>query len=1143
MACTSSGSQCGTVPNTSFAGPGIEKFTYTAIVDFAKAPYNKYGGSSCSTVRFDLGTCCRNAGITSGSANTSSYNYASLDLSNGKGNSSPQYTLDPQFRISVNQAWRFNLGAMDTIDNDSISYVIGAPLKSYGNPENYKLSTPVKVYYPGNVKYPYSNAYADPPIGLSLDPVTGNWVCTPTDRGEVSPIIVEVNEWGRDSSGNRIIIGKTRREFIASTAIMLNNTPSFIGLRDYNICEGDSVCFSLSTKDDVKVPPPPTKRPDPDTTTLQWINGFEQASFTFDPDTSIFQSGKFCWETKKGDTRSNPYFFAFEVSDDNCNGPQKTQTMISVRVNPRSYGSSKVTPLSCGKYALEGNWDSTSPKPLRYAWTVYDLKTGKVDSSRKQSRFISSGTVQSNARIDTLDIRQDGAHIIELTLINSSGCGTTYRDTVYVSSRLEVSLSNARDTFQCQGVGLTINPDVKHGGASLSYVWSTGTNASSIQINMSDSIAWLPVRLDLSDASGCKAWDSIVIFKRSLPNLIIAQKVMSCVGDSVLLVAHGESPVWTNPLDTATGPQKQAASLNYEWVLNGKTVGTDSLYKTSDFGNYLITVKDSLGCAAQDTLDYSRYHLVMPLDTQVCYNSEDVNLTRYEDSLTRGGNWSCPAAPKVVNDSVFDVSETWDGTAVPQTFEIYYTYNAPGGNCSVVDSFEIEVNPLPRVELRDGHFCQDKDQINVKDDKIIAIPGGGSLALGRQAWSCVDCGSYDEAKLIDDLGSGLPGAPQNYVLNINDQVIPLGSKKFVYIDVAMRFRNVFGCFNWDTSRIYVHKEVEIEKSRLTVHSSTQPYALCETDNAITLKANIGGGQWTADQTQVIDRDTLRMSMANANDAFYIHYDLPGCNSKDSVQVVVHPKHIIHGPRDTALTAFQDPTTINLKATYKNAAGINWLALTGGSFDNIKHGDVNFTMPGDQDTIRRFHIVLFTDVASDNVCPHVEENLSISLHPTPCTDIMLTYDISGKILRAESSNPNLEKYNWRLGNKTSVNRNPVFDVSDYPGNVALIELLAENGLEDTCTARKWINLKTGSVEAIDLSTLVYPNPVKHGFFIGLPQEDGAQVVVLDMHGRILLDQEVRNRYVNCTALQPGQYLYKIIQGDQFYMGRFVKLNDN
>jgi hypothetical protein len=330
-----------------------------------------------------------------------------------------------------------------------------------------------------------------------------------------------------------------------------------------------------------------------------------------------------------------------------------------------------------------------------------------------------------------------------------------------------------------------------------------------------------------------------------------------------------------------------------------------------------------------------------------------------------------------------------------------------------------------------------------------------------------------------------------------------------------------------------------------LHSPDEPYKLCESDTGIFLGSNVNDGTWWAKEPGVVTGNRYYPNKAKPNNYYFLYYTntFKGCNSSDSVLVMTHPMHILNAPNDTSVTAFQDPTVINLKASQKNGGGINWLSLVGGTLDLNTGNKVSLTMPGGNDTVRRFIVLLFTDETTNNVCPFVDDNVQIFLHPTPCTDIVLKYDITGKILRAEPSNPNLEKFSWTFGSKSSVEKNPVFDVSDYPGNVALIELHAENGLGDTCTSRKWINLNNGSIEDLDKPLFAYPNPVEGGFFVDLPKGSVWSLVIVDMQGRKVLEQKMETNYVDCSSLLPGQYTYKVRLNNRLHEGRFVKLKNN
>ena len=71
---------------------------------------------------------------------------------------------------------------------------------------------PFTVYDPrpnGGAPIPGGN----PPIGLYLDPLTGDIVLTPTNCSEVTVAVIEITEWRKNAKGKYEVIGKTRRGY------------------------------------------------------------------------------------------------------------------------------------------------------------------------------------------------------------------------------------------------------------------------------------------------------------------------------------------------------------------------------------------------------------------------------------------------------------------------------------------------------------------------------------------------------------------------------------------------------------------------------------------------------------------------------------------------------------------------------------------------------------------------------------------------------------------------------------------------------------------------------------------------------------------------------------------------------------------
>jgi hypothetical protein len=715
-----------------------------------------------------------------------------------------------------------------------------------------------------------------------------------------------------------------------------------------------------------------------------------------------------------------------------------------------------------------------------------------------------------------------------------------------------------------------------------------------------------------------------------------------------LFIANGDLAAWNDPRDINSPGVSQGSVLSYEWYFNNKLVGTDTQHMAMNVGLYEVYAIDSLGCSADTTVRFIGTSVVMPLDKDICTDDGTIDLRKEEFSGHSGGDWYCPKYPGIIRDKRYFETDSVSSLG-SFVYELYYDYVFPPTGCTITDSFTIRVNLLPVVRLQDGYFCQNKNVVNFTEDKIILQPGGGSLQLGRQTWKCVDCGTYDETKIIEDLGTGLPGAKQIFVANIDANTMPLGTKTTDSITLELVFTDAFGCVNRDTSTLTIDKVPKItftqlgefcwdegmvnlktassvlpangywkaidstgyapaadlnqalksdtlsydnlntfnstrpaegssltyimryyhdasgcpnwrdttltihglpvpviDRNDLMLHSVGEPFKFCELDDAINLTANYAGGMWTSGQPSTLNgAEFTPANVSTYNQPFYLQYnytDLNGCQGKDSVRVEIHEQHFLTTSNDTALTGFDDPTTVNLKATYKNAAGLLWLPLAGGSIDDPKATDVTFSMQGKQDTTRIYFVYVATEESLSNVCPFTGHTIKVRLHPTPCTDIIVNYDLTGKKVDLAPSNENLKSYKWKMSSLTSTDIKPNLDVSGLTNEVVSIFLVATNELGDTCLVEKALNLKTGSVNDLVSTISYFPNPVVDGFTLVLPEDVGignAQITIYDQSGAMVQQKQLKSSYVDCLELITGMYSFELVVDNQRYIGRFLK----
>jgi len=319
-----------------------------------------------------------------------------------------------------------------------------------------------------------------------------------------------------------------------------------------------------------------------------------------------------------------------------------------------------------------------------------------------------------------------------------------------------------------------------------------------------------------------KVVDSIGCFATDTMNLFVNDTVVADAGADQTLCWNDYLELIGKTLDTA-GNDKTGS---FRWTditdpnnpvdYGGNDTLAYNIQQTTEFDLLLTVTEDTTTCFDNDTVVVTVNPLPivnMPSDMAICFDAGVINLRTLEDQNAKGGVWSCRTKTSMIDqgyifqtDKAFEESDSSSSVA----YDIMYQYVDPSTGCIREDSFEIKVNPLPEVVLRPGYFCQDKEVIDVVDDRIFSRPGGAQLNLGRQAWKCIDCGTYNESNIIVDEGTGTPGAPQDYKIYINENVMPLGTKQQDSIVIEFEFRNVFGCFNRDTGTILVTKVPKIE---------------------------------------------------------------------------------------------------------------------------------------------------------------------------------------------------------------------------------------------------------------------------------------------------------------------------------------------
>lgn len=237
------------------------------------------------------------------------------------------------------------------------------------------------------------------------------------------------------------------------------------------------------------------------------------------------------------------------------------------------------------------------------------------------------------------------------------------------------SVNLGSDTGYCANSSLSLS--VPSGWSS--YLWDGGSTTNSTTVSTADSTFWVQVK----DARGCAASDTIIISEYPEPQIMLAGVTGMCDGVPVTLVANND------PL------------LTYLW----SDGSIDSTLVVTVAGNYNVTVTNALGCSN------TGFTFVQVGTTPVAQISVD---TAY---YCAGSSVTVTAAG---SGNLYTWSNGTNGNTVqinsPGIFMV--TVSSPQGCTAYDTAFAVE-SPIPNVVLSDTAlvFC-DNDLGNVSVNSI-----------------------------------------------------------------------------------------------------------------------------------------------------------------------------------------------------------------------------------------------------------------------------------------------------------------------------------------------------------------------------------------------------------------------------------------
>ena len=710
------------------SNPGYERHTFIDTVDLNLSPYDSIVKAGLCLVKFAVHQNLRDTLSSTIQKNNMFYLDAELNIClNFTQIHSPIFSFDPKFNVVCNQSMTYCPGPMDTLDQDSMSFSLDAPLVDWNQTVNYvsnfNQSIPMTPFCPPNPGVINCKALpnAKPPRGFYFDQEVCEIALTPTKCDEIAPVKIKITEW-RKSNNTWIKIGYVTREMNVSVK-QHNNDPSIVFSNNkYSICKNNILCFNVQSYDY-----PYGSQTTGDSTQMIWNHGIQGATCKIIDPKAREKQMQFCWTPKK----AGKQLFAVMAYDQLCN-LQFNSKGFYVNVKPIAENKRRFQYSNCKTLEMESFPSDTVNQLLSnysYSFTVFP-----ADS-------LSKILLNSNLKKAQFKIPYTGYFVIKHTLNNNGiNCPVTYWDTLYLVKN-EIKIPKKQLACLNDLLYFNVFHQTKH---PIKYQWEyplgikkSDDTGSSFVTNLSQK--QIKIALFVTDKNTCTYRDTFEINARGSFDLN-RKSGNVCIG---------------LPYNFSALNIKGSSPFIYDWHLNNKRVNTiDSSISQSfkQFSTLVLKLSDSTYCSFSDTLKINP--ISPPTFTlendSACLNSNIKiipQVARYPEILIY--DWTLDGGLLSKHDTFanFNVSKT-------------HILNLSLRNaiaCNAQKSIQIFANPLPAFNIIGNTNFNQYEFVQLDLDKNFASYLWSNGASGRQnnfwASSLGGPGNYTIwCKVKDNLG-------------------------------------------------------------------------------------------------------------------------------------------------------------------------------------------------------------------------------------------------------------------------------------------------------------------------------------------------------------------------------------------------------
>lgn len=293
---------------------------------------------------------------------------------------------------------------------------------------------------------------------------------------------------------------------------------------------------------------------------------------------------------------------------------------------------------------------------------IFDTAFCSGDSLFLKTSFpVGSYTWNTGSTDSNIIVKQPGTYWVQ-----SDYYGCTVRDSINTFNSVTPFVNLGKDTSTCNVDSLLLNA----GNPGATYLWQDGST-SQTYLARDSGLYYVQV----TNAGGCKAKDSIRINEFTPINLQVTNDTTLCLGSQLTLSANGSN--------IQTYSWSPSATLSNTSIKNPVASPTDTTL-------YYVNVTDINGCKQTDSVKVNIAALptVSTLtDTSLCKGTNIILST----SATAGVSYSWSPS-----DGLSSIG-TASPTASPLLTTQYVVTVKTQANCKSSDTVKVVVNPLPAV--------------------------------------------------------------------------------------------------------------------------------------------------------------------------------------------------------------------------------------------------------------------------------------------------------------------------------------------------------------------------------------------------------------------------------------------------------------